>query len=66
LILNGKLVLEKKLFSEFFFFCYYLPLSKGIAFHLSKIEFPPLPTLKDDFVPNPVNIGSVVLEKIFK
>jgi hypothetical protein len=30
-----------KIFSVFLLFCYYLPLGKGIPFHMKNLEFPP-------------------------
>ena len=63
----GPVVLEKKFFQitsiYFCYLCYYLPLEKGRALHLNKLESP---LTKDAFLPSLVEIGPVVLEKIFK
>ena len=57
-------VLEKKIFKKFcqciLAISYYLPLEKGGALHLNKIESP---FTQDCFVPSMVDIGPVVLEE---
>ena len=58
-------VLEKKILKicEFIFaFCNYLPLEKGVAIHLNKLESPSPKNLVPSFVEN----GPVVLEKKMK
>ena len=49
-----------KIFSKFLLFCYYLPLGKGVVFHLYNSESP-LP--KGWFVLTLIKIGPKVLEK---
>ena len=44
LVQIGTVILEKKIFKYFniiLHFCYYLPLEKGVALHLNKLESPP-------------------------
>ena len=64
----GPVLKKKKNFSNFFNvfsqFRYHLPLEKGGALHLYRLEFP---SLKGYFVPSLVEIGPVLLgKKIFK
>ena len=47
----------------FRYLCNYLPLAKGGAFHLNKLESP---STQGYFVPSLVEIGPVVLEKKMK
>ena len=56
-------VLEKKIFFVILLFCHYLPLEKGMALYLNKLESPPS---NDGLVPSVVEIGPVVLEKKIK
>ena len=56
----GQAVLEEKIFT-FSLFLNYLPLEKGVALHLNKLESP---SPKDALHQNLVEIGPVVLEKI--
>ena len=58
---NGLLVLNRRslnLINVFPLFCYYLPLKEDIIFHLNKLEL--------CFVPSFIEIGPVILQKIFK
>jgi hypothetical protein len=65
MIYSGSVVLEKKIFKwphPIFAFCDYLPFEEDLALYLNNLEFP-LP--KDDIVPSLIEIGLLVLEKIF-
>ena len=67
LVKIGPAVLEKKILKIFVnvisHFRNYLPLKKGVAFHLIKLESP---SPKDALLPSLVEIGPVVLEKKMK
>ena len=52
------------IFLVFYVNCYYLPLKKGMALHLNKLEFDS--RTQGCFVQSLVEIGTVVLEKKMK